>query len=166
MPFDGTDSKTKPKRVKAPEQVPDLSKPSYAALVYLLRHPRLWQKKLLWDFSNVLLDEEGNSLFYSYRAKNKESLKCGTQGCAVGVALIQWSKAAIQLPAAATDYAGWVQKFLGSELTRNEIDDIFFDSGMVYGNRPTDNVKPRHVATAIEKALARKAKETTPATAD
>lgn len=88
-------------------------------LSYLLRHPEKWLKDHTWNFYDVL-----------------ENTKCGTSGCAIGVAMLQWGRIAVN------------HEWYGSWSGANDI----FNGGWVYGCRSSE-ITSVMVADAIDHYL-------------
>lgn len=59
---------------------PDLTKPSYEALAWVLEHPETWPAKWHWDFAYVAYKRLGHA--------------CETAGCAAGIAEALWGNEA------------------------------------------------------------------------
>lgn len=89
-------------------------------LAYLLRHPEKWLPGHVWNFEEILAHTQ-----------------CGTVGCAIGIADLQWGKTAVDHEW----YGPW-----------DEAEDIF-DGGNVY-DCPASAVTPPMVADAIDHFLA------------
>ena len=116
MPFDGTYFQT---FLDLTELQP--GKAGLRQLAYLLRHPEKWSSGHVWNFREVLGET-----------------RCGTMGCAIGIAKLQWGTKTIDQ----RWYGPWT-----------EIDDIF-DGGEGVYDCPDSQVTPTMVADAIDFFLA------------
>ena len=136
MPFD---SSTFP----AADLAPDLSRPTLRGLAWLLRHKGDRPEKFRWDFNNVLLP------------RSFTKFDCGTAGCALGLALLQWTDTPRHKIACPFVTQDWAQKAFG--MTHEDVRDIFFNpkrpAGLFYGVL-NDKVTASMVASAIDRYLA------------
>lgn len=129
MPFD-----IDPKFI---ETKPDLSKPSLEGLSWLLRHPEAWPAHFQWRFQDVL--ERG---------------KCGTTGCAIGIAQLTWGGMLRKenRSAASHDTEPARERF---GMRYDDFADIFLGASAYPSARLTlANISPAMVADAIDAYLA------------
>lgn len=118
MPFDGT--KEKP-----------LSRARLAELAQALRRPM--PVYFRWDYGEVLID-----------VRDLGGNKCGSQGCAIGLARTLW-------PDFAEAYAKGDSEEDIIEMPEEDINEIFYSAH--YGVAEDDEVRPEHVADAIDRYL-------------
>lgn len=129
MSFDDANAKT--------EIAPDLTEPSLEGLSWALRHPEHWARHHVWNFRYCLKEH-----------------KCGTSGCAMGIAAIMWPQCHglfVSLP-----YV--LQREF--KMSPEDFDRIFNDGAIeeTYGVKNDDDVTPTMVADAIDKYLAERRK--------
>lgn len=103
---------------------PDLSKPTLEAMAYILRHREEWPKGHKWAYTTTL-----------------DKTKCGTIGCAMGIAWATWPSA----------YAQYPRDIF--RISKNAQEHIFFSAHNVL-NKSMYDVGPEDVATVIDLVLA------------
>lgn len=113
---------------KAPSKL--LSRARLAELAQALRRPM--PVYFRWDYGEVLID-----------VRDLGGNKCGSQGCAIGLACVLW-------PDFAKVYAkGDSDEEI--EMPEEDINEIFY--GGYYAVAKDGEVKPKHVADAIDRYL-------------
>ena len=129
MPLDGT-------HFDIPIDLTELQpgKAGLRQLAYLLCHPEEWPRDFGWDFTDVLYEH-----------------KCGTAGCALGIAYLFWGEAFSPDPQGEVYAMFDTYRSFGLD---HENGCALFNTDKIYGVEKMGDVTPTMVADAIDFFLA------------